>query len=91
MKAINNWVLAEKIKETIKTESGMQMTGADKNAMRYGKGKVLSVGENAGPVAEGDIIYYDSARSHTVLIEGTWVTVIRGVDIVVVSDSTDCA
>nr|ASN63689.1 co-chaperonin GroES [uncultured virus] len=89
MKAINNYVLIKKINEEVKTKSGLLLTGQESGDMRYGKGEVLSPGSLVNTVVAGDIIYYDKGRTHDVLIDGNWITVIREVDIVVAVDKKD--
>jgi co-chaperonin GroES (HSP10) len=89
MQAVNKYVLVEEINEEVKTKAGLLLTGEEVRDMRYGKAQVVSPGTDVETVKKGDVIYYDKGRTHKVLIESQWITVIREVDIVVAVSNTD--
>jgi len=84
MKAINKYIIIEKITEEMKTESGLLLSGEDANEFRYNKGVVVNPGTNVDTVSEGDVIYYDKSSGHTMVIEDKKYTIILERDVVVV-------
>ena len=61
MKAINKYIIIDKVSEEMKTESGLLLSGEDANEFRYNKGIVVTPGTNVETVKEGDTIYYDKS------------------------------
>ena len=55
MRAVNYYIVVEKVKEAPKKVGGLELTD-DMTENRYDKGKVISVGNLAQGVAEDDII-----------------------------------
>jgi len=84
MKAVNKYIIIEKIAEEIKTDSGLLLSGEDANEFRYNKGKVVGPGTNVDTVKEGDVIYYDKSSGHTMVIQDKKYTIILERDVVVV-------
>jgi co-chaperonin GroES (HSP10) len=84
MKAINKYIIIEKISEEMKTESGLLLSGEDANEFRYKKGRVVNPGTNVDTVKEGDVIYYDKSSGHTMVIQDKKYTIILERDVVVV-------
>lgn len=85
MKAIGKRIVITPVKETIKTESGILLSSADAQKIRYKKCIILSVGNECAPVIkEGDVGYYDSSAGHTMALDDTIVTVISERDLVFV-------
>lgn len=84
MRAINKYIIIEKVSEEIKTESGLLLSGEDANEFRYNKGVVVNPGTNVDTVFEGDVIYYDKSSGHTMVIEDKKYTIILERDVVVV-------
>lgn len=84
MKAINKYIIIEKISEEMKTESGLLLSGEDANEFRYSKGRVVNPGTNVETVNEGDVIYYDKSSGHTMVIQDKKYTIILERDVVVV-------
>ena len=64
MKAINYFVVIEKIKEAPKKVGGLELTEAQNKDERYLKAKVISVGNEVPIIKEGDIIRYDKHAGH---------------------------
>jgi co-chaperonin GroES (HSP10) len=84
MKAINKYIIIEKITEEMKTESGLLLSGIDANEFRYNKGTVVNPGTNVDTVKQGDVIYYDKSSGHTMVIQDKKYTIILERDVVVV-------
>jgi co-chaperonin GroES (HSP10) len=84
MKAINKYIIIEKITEEMKTESGLLLSGEDANEFRYNKGTVIVPGTSVDTVKEGDVIYYDKSSGHTMVIKDKKYTIILERDVVVV-------
>ena len=84
MKAIGRTIVIETIKEKETTESGILLTSADSNQFRYKKGKVILPGHECSVINKGDIIFYDKAAGHTMMLNEEVVTIISERDIVVV-------
>ena len=84
MKAVNKYIIIEKILEEMKTESGLLLSGEDSNEFRYNKGVVVNPGTNVETVKEGDVIYYDKSSGHTMVINDRKYTIILERDVVVV-------
>jgi co-chaperonin GroES (HSP10) len=64
MKALNHFIVIQKIKEAPKTIGGMEITESQNNDVRYLKGKVICAGEKVDFLKEGDIIRYDKHAGH---------------------------
>jgi co-chaperonin GroES (HSP10) len=85
MQAIGKRIVISPVKETIKTESGILLSSADAEKIRYKKCLILSVGnECASCIKEGDVGYYDSSAGHTMALDSEIVTVITERDLVFV-------
>jgi len=84
MKAINKYIIIEKILEQMKTDSGLILSGEDANEFRYNKGVVVNPGTNVDTVKKGDVIYYDKSSGHTMVIQDKKFTIILERDVVVV-------
>jgi len=83
MKAVNTYIIIEKIKEEQKTQGGL-ILGDDKAEIRYLKGKIISVGDNTVGLSEDDIIYYDRHAGHGIEWKEKMYHVIRQTDVVLV-------
>lgn len=68
MKAINYYIIVDKIKQEQKKIAGLIITENIDEEGRYSKGKVISAGNLVEGVKEDDIINYDSAAGHAI----TW-------------------
>jgi len=84
MKPIGKYIVITKIEEEVKTESGILLSSEDVASMRYQKGKVVKPGTLVDTIKEKDIIYYDKAAGHSMLINDFVYTVISERDVVVV-------
>ncbi len=84
MKPINKYIIVDDIKEDVKTDSGLLLSGEDKESFRYCKASVIAPGTEVNSIAKGDVVYYDKARSFTMIISGHPRTIIQERDVVVV-------
>lgn len=84
MKPIGKYIVIKTIEETIKTQSGILLTGEDTNQMRYKRGLVIEPGTDVSVIAKGDEIYYDKNHGFTMIINENQHTIIREADVVVV-------
>ena len=64
MKAINYFIIIDKIKEAPKKVGGLEITEKNNNDIRYLKAKVVSVGDKVEHIQNGDIIRYDKHAGH---------------------------
>lgn len=84
MKPINKYIVVSKVNEEVKTDSGLLLTGDDTKDIRYKKAEVVKPGTMVDTIKEGDVIYYDSAAGHTMILNGDTYTIISERDVVVV-------
>jgi co-chaperonin GroES (HSP10) len=85
MKAINNYIIIQKIKEEPKKQNGLFITDNHTKDVRYLKGKIISVGNLTEGLKENDIIYYDRHAGHGIEYADTLYHVIRQQDVVIVA------
>ena len=64
MKAINYYMIIEKIKEAPKKVGGLELTEKQDSDIRYLKGTVISVGDKIEGIKENDIVRYDKHAGH---------------------------
>ena len=84
MKPIGKYIVIKSIKEELKTESGLLLSNEDANNFRYKKWKVVKPGTDVSVINKDDIVYYDGAAGHQMLIEDNPYTIIQERDVVVV-------
>ena len=84
MKAINNYVIVDKIKEEPKKVAGLIMTDDTDVDNRYLKAKIISAGSSVEVLKDGDVIYYDKHAGHDISWKDTLYRVIRDGDVVLV-------
>jgi len=84
MKAINYYIVVEKIKEKPKSDSGFVLTETQDEDVRYLKGRVISVGDQIDSIKEKDIVWYDKHAGHGIEFNGNFYLVIKHGDIVIV-------
>ena len=84
MKAINDYVIVDRIKEEPKKVSGLILTDETDKDNRYKKATIISVGNLVEIVTKGDIIYYDKYAGHDIGQNDELYRVIRARDIVIV-------
>jgi co-chaperonin GroES (HSP10) len=84
MKAVNHYVVIDKIKETEKKVGGLVMTESTNEDVRYFKGKVVSVGNLVEAIKEQDVVWYDRHAGHGIEYDSKFYFVIKASDIVLV-------
>ena len=84
MKAVNNFVVIDKIKHEEKKTSGLIMTENTNDDVRYLKGKVISVGNLVEGINEKDTVWYDKHAGHGIEFKDKFYFVIKASDIVLV-------
>ena len=84
MKAVNNYIIVEKIKTEQKKVAGLIMTEKKDDENRYIKAKAISVGNLVEGIKDGDVVYYDKHAGHGVQYKETLYYVIRNVDVVLI-------
>ncbi len=84
MKAINNYVVVDKIKTEPKKVAGLIMTEELDEDNRYIKANVISAGNLVQGVKDGDVIHYDKHAGHGIQYKDKLYFVIRASDIVLV-------
>ena len=85
MKAINYYIIIEKIKEgTTKTKGGLLLAENQREDIRYTEANVLSAGEQVEGIKKGDKIFFDRLAGHKIEIDKKRYHVIKAQDIVVV-------
>ena len=86
MKAVNDYIVIEKIKEKKTTQGGLLLTDDTDTDNRYKKAKVVSVGNLAELIKVGSIVMYDMHAGHDIDYDGIMYRVIRLRDIVLVDE-----
>jgi len=85
MKAINHFVIVDKIKEAPKKVGGLELTEKQNQDVRYIKGKVISVGDQVSElVSKDDIIRYDKHAGHGIEWNDNLYYVLKITDIVLI-------
>ena len=84
MKAINNYLVVENIKEGMKEVGGLLLTEELDSDNRYLKAKVISTGNLVEGLKDGDIVYYDKHAGHAISWKDELYHVIRSGDVVLV-------
>ena len=84
MKAVNNYIVVEKIKQGPKTVGGLILTEDVDVDNRYIKATVISVGNLVEGINNKDVVYYDKHAGHGVQYKETLYHVIRSGDVVLI-------
>jgi len=84
MKAVNYFVVIDKIKQEEKKTSGLIMTENTNDDIRYFKGNVISVGNLVEGINEKDTVWYDKHAGHGIEFKDKFYFVIKASDIVLV-------
>ena len=84
MKAINYYLVVDKIKEAPKKVGGLELTETQNKDIRYLKAKVISVGDQVPLIKEGDIVWYDKHAGHGIEWNDKFYFVLKVPDIVIV-------
>ena len=84
MKAINSFIVIEKLKDEPKKIAGLIMTESTDTDTRYDRAKVISAGDLVEAVKEGDIIQYDKHAGSGISVKNTYYHVITIGDVVII-------
>ena len=84
MKAINNYLVVETIKEGMKEVGGLLLTEELDSDNRYLKAKIISTGNLVEGLKDGEIVYYDKHAGHGISYKDKLYHVIRSMDVVLV-------
>ena len=84
MKAINNYMVIENIKEGPKKVAGLIMTDETDSDNRYLKAKIISTGNLVEGLKDRDVVYYDKHAGHGVQYKDILYQVIRAGDVVLI-------
>ena len=84
MKAINNYLVIDKITDEPIKVAGLIITESNDDETRYNRAKVISVGNLVEGVSEGDIIQYDKHSGFGISVKNTLYYVISIRDVVII-------
>jgi co-chaperonin GroES (HSP10) len=84
MKAINHFVIVDKIKEEPTKVGGLELTEKQNKDVRYIKGRVVSFGDQIDMLQDGDIVRYDKHAGHGIEWNGDLYYVLKISDIVLI-------
>ena len=84
MKAINHYVIVNKIKTEPKMVAGLLMTDDTDVDNRYLRGTIISAGNLVEGLKDGDTIYYDKHAGHAITWKDNLYQVIQSRDVVLV-------
>jgi|TARA_B100000902_G_C26859554_1_gene692352 co-chaperonin GroES (HSP10) len=84
MRAINYYLVVEKIKQEPKKVAGLIISDKIDEDNRYLKAKIISTGNLVEGVIDGDVIHYDRHAGHNINWKEKLYTVITAKDIVLV-------
>ena len=89
MKAVNDYIVIEKIKEEKKTSGGLLLTDDTDVDNRYKRAKVVSVGNLAELIKVGSVVMYDMHAGHDIEYDDVMYRVIRLRDVVLVDEENN--
>jgi co-chaperonin GroES (HSP10) len=84
MKATNNYLIIDMIKDEPKTVGGLILTDETNEDNRYAKAKVISIGNLVEGIQENDVIYYDKHAGHGIQHKDKFYGVIKQMDVVLI-------
>ena len=84
MKAVNHYIIVEKIKTEQKKVAGRIVTEDIDDDNRYIKAEAISVGNLVEGIKQDDIVYYDKHAGHGVQYKDILYQVIRSGDVVLI-------
>ena len=86
MKAINDYIVVEQVKEQKVTSGGLLLTDDTDSDNRYKKAKVISVGNLAEMIRVDGVVMYDKHAGHDISYNDTMYRVIKLRDVVLVDE-----
>ena len=84
MKAVNNYIIIDLIKNEPKKVGGLILTDEVNEDNRYLKAKVVSVGNLVEGINENDVVYYDRHAGHGIQHKDKFYGVIKQNDVVLI-------
>ena len=84
MKAVNHYIIVEKIKTEQKKVAGLIVTEDIDDDNRYIKAEAISVGNLVEGIKDNDIVYYDKHAGHGVQYKDILYQGIRSGDVVLI-------
>ena len=84
MKAVNHYLIIERIKDEPTKVGGLILTEETDEDNRYLKAKVISIGNIVEGIEENDIIYYDKHAGHGIQHKDKFYHVIKQIDVVLI-------
>ena len=84
MKAVNNYIIIDPIKNEPKKVGGLILTDEVNEDNRYLKAKVVSVGNLVEGINENDVVYYDRHAGHGIQHKDKFYGVIKQMDVVLI-------
>jgi len=84
MKAINRYIVVDKIKVEPKMVAGLIMTDDTDSDNRYLRAKIISTGNLVEGLKDDDVIFYDKHAGHDISWKDSLYRVIRDGDVVLV-------
>ena len=84
MKAVNHYLIIERIKDEEKKVGGLILTEETDVDNRYLKAKVISIGNLVEGIKEDDIIHYDKHAGHGIQHKDKFYGVIKQMDVVLI-------
>ena len=84
MKAVNHYLIIERIKDESTKVGGLILTEETDEDNRYLRAKVISIGNLVEGIQENDIIYYDKHAGHGIQHKDKFYHVIKQMDVVLI-------
>ena len=84
MKAVNHYLIIERIKDGPKKVGGLILTEQTDEDNRYLKAKVISIGSVVEGIKENDIIHYDKHAGNGIQHKDKFYHVIKQMDVVLI-------
>jgi len=84
MKAVNHYLVIERIKDEPTKIGGLILTEEIDEDNRYLKAKVISIGNLVEGIHAGDIIHYDKHAGHGIQHKDKFYHVIKQMDVVLI-------
>ena len=84
MKAVNNYIIINKIKLKPKKVNGLELTESQNTDVRYLKGEIINVGDSVVGINTGDIVWYDKHAGHGIEFNDSYYYVIKHSDVVII-------
>tara|TARA_R110000851_G_scaffold15530_1_gene51304 strand:+ start:310 stop:567 length:258 start_codon:yes stop_codon:yes gene_type:complete len=84
MKAVNHYLVIERIKDEPTVVGGLILTEQTDEDNRYLKARVISIGNNVEGIKEEDVIHYDKHAGHGIQHKDKFYHVIKQMDVVLI-------